>query len=510
MVELRDTPARRLAASKHKVLDKLVTVRDIIDQAFARNNGKRPSQLESLPNEIKLEIIFSLAGNLRSIVRLAMTGPQFCALIKIHENAIARNVVICIIPPELIEIAAASHAASYAAWNHRTHHYRDLNKNVLMRSTYSDTINKFVDGFRDGLYALEQQHKKGLRLYEANQYVKMQNIVSYYAKTLSDLAQKQVPEYIVNRPKITPLVGLRYQKSLYIAQLVGDLFSWRAGTPRREMNRAWGVFWYAFMPWEQEQVYVVHKLLEQHISKVMRKSRGPDPHGWEDDITAVPKFVTWLGPKGLWTYEKKGPRFVDSYFRVISGGWDLNEFIALGYCHPGFGMSVQLERIARTLEAGQDHLEAFGKFHFTPMINWYRLLLSGDLVTGSGPYARFFSCVACLVKAGYAFWGGEYKNLKNKEVRILNKRATKEQHRAVSAFKLHRHAVYPFRFRLVECVCSDVPTGPANSFANSFRARPQIMPYPQDEYCFCLDGQEMAEPLEIARTQASTDLVADS
>ncbi|KAJ8120802.1 hypothetical protein O1611_g10270 [Lasiodiplodia mahajangana] len=240
-------------------------IHDAIEEAVHRNNGKRPGQLERLPNEIKLEVLGWVSDG-RSILNLALTGPQFCAFIAMYEKTIAFNVVTWNIPAEMLDVAAVNHSTCYATWNVHTFGHPEFNKGLRMSLAYSQSINVFVDKYRQGVYTFEKKHPKGLQLYEASQYLDTHNAVRYYAKTLAVIAEEQFPSYLPAHPEISPIALRRYQRALYIVQLVADLFSWKAALPTLAMGRAWSIFWHHFMPWEYEQVYCANKLLQQHLN----------------------------------------------------------------------------------------------------------------------------------------------------------------------------------------------------------------------------------------------------
>ncbi|KAI0443514.1 hypothetical protein F4803DRAFT_514501 [Xylaria telfairii] len=229
-----------------------------------RADINRLSRLERFPNELKLMIIGKIP-NARSIFNLALTGPQFCSLISVHEKKIAQDLIKFVIPAELLHVMVATYAAIESDWNvHKGH--TDLNSREALSKPYVDSINQFVERYRcPEAFTLQAQHPNGVALYEAFQYLVMHGAIETYALELASAAMKNIPKAPGFAPEVSPPVLIRYEKALYVTQLVAELFSWRGGDQTKEMYMAWGTFWYALSPWEIEQVFGVQTLLMDSI-----------------------------------------------------------------------------------------------------------------------------------------------------------------------------------------------------------------------------------------------------
>ncbi|KAH8164326.1 hypothetical protein CIB48_g3934 [Xylaria polymorpha] len=236
----------------------------ITEQASRRTDRDRLSRLERLPNELKLMIVGQIP-NARSIFNLALTGPQFCAFISVHEKKIAHDLIKSVIPAELLHVVVATYGAIESDWNiHKGHTY--LNSSEKLSKSYVNSIVQFVERYRlPRGFTLQAQHPNGVALYVAFQYLILHYTMETCALKLASSAMKSIPKALGFVPEVTPTVLIRYEKALYVTQLVAELFSWRGGNQTKTMHMAWGTFWYALSPWEIEQVYGVQTLFTWHV-----------------------------------------------------------------------------------------------------------------------------------------------------------------------------------------------------------------------------------------------------
>ncbi|TGJ81119.1 hypothetical protein E0Z10_g7643 [Xylaria hypoxylon] len=231
---------------------------------------------------------------------------------------------------------------------------------------YVKSIATVVGAFRHAkTLTLQKLLPNGMKLCKAAKFLRWHNRIRYYAKVLASHAMKQTPKELGFGPEASPTVLFRYEKALYILQLVAELFAWRGGFQTEGMYKAWGTFWFAFCPWEVEQVFCVQKLFENHIFSEIGIGKS--------------------------TMSETFERFLKH---------DSREFISLGYCSPGFGIHIILPRISVKL-----HSSAYDDIDLGPMRVWHYIALHGNLGKITGPrYHNFFSNISTLVSAGYALW----------------------------------------------------------------------------------------------------------
>ncbi|KAK5627477.1 hypothetical protein RRF57_003192 [Xylaria bambusicola] len=347
-------------------------------------HGRR-SRLEKIPIEIKLMIIGFIPDG-ASIINLSLSGPDFCSVVCTHEKKIVED-AMTIIPPSLMYLAVANYMISTAPWHVNKKKEKRYGRGLELSEAYGTLILNFVEQYRHPEdLTLEKKHPGGLTLSQAKNYLKTYIAVSYYANLLSKQAMFGIPEKLDLSLQITCTVLARYEKALYIMQLVSSLFSWQgAAQPQNQIQMAWGVFWYSLFPWEAEQIFCVQRLLERHIGTLATKHRtvqGYEQSSLREKIF-ISKFVVFMGPLALWQVEVAGRSPMSFSVELFLLAFKVNEFLSEGVCLPDFGSRVTLPRAIRKLESSQrDEIDQ------GPLESWYCMAM----VTFYGTLFRNMKC----------------------------------------------------------------------------------------------------------------------
>ncbi|KAI0552207.1 hypothetical protein F4679DRAFT_592687 [Xylaria curta] len=474
-----------------KLLASSPLVLKFIRCAALRTDVNYLSLLERLPNELTLMVIVHI-GDPRSIFRLALTGPHLCAFIAVHEGMITESLIRMTIPTELLYLTVATYTAIESCWNVHNRPV-DLSSGKLSDS-YVDSIVQFVEHYRrsEG-FTLRAQHPKGPNLCQALGYLVMHSLTSEYADKLARLSMRVIPKAFGFAPEISPTVLIRYEKALYITQLVAELFAWRGSGQTNRMHLAWGMFWYALAPWEVEQVYCVQTLLTWHVLEEMCRC-SVHAIAYNDGFMTVKRFVNYLGPLRLGALEKRRPPDQLIAALKIFKQWNPFGFIHWGHCAPNFGLQLMLDRIGRRLDQStKDGSLAFNDIDLGPMKNWYCIFLFGRLEEARpGRCHSFFSCMRCLVMSGYAFWDAmDQSRMPAPPISVMHERTVAELKVASQTLDGLDRIVKPIR-SWVYCDSEIVMSSWAR---NQFQLRPRYA----DEYCYQRIGQTLADEKERMR-----------
>ncbi|KAJ2990794.1 hypothetical protein NUW58_g2775 [Xylaria curta] len=493
-------PRRRNAmALRTKVLTRRPlaspTILGVIQAAALRINPDRRSHLERLPNELKRMIIAELPG-VRIIDNLALTGPEFCYFIATNEKIIAKDVFKVRIPPSLQHVAVATYAALMADWNcHRLEEAHPAN--TPLDYPYISSIIDFVERYRlPNGFALETQHPGGLLLKELNQYLVIYSSISQFSVQLATGALAAVPGILGFTPHITPTVLVRYQKALYILQLVSELFSLRGREQNPWMHMAWGSFWRALEPWEMEQVFGAQVLLKEFIAANI--GREFEKVYWRegDPQHSMAKFVVFYGPARLWALHvrKQGSISLGQSYLAFRK-WNQSDYIAMPVCAPGFGLDISLRRIGKKLREWKKGTPfPYNELDYASMKHWFHIYLYGKLENRqlrTGPYS-FFACFHCLTNAGYAFWDNMGCIRLPAPAMLEMHRMTVEKFRnAANTYVPPNRIGAPWWYRQTDMCLSQ-------SYLR-FQLVHQLDP--SREYCYHSLGQALSEEEELQRLQ---------
>ncbi|KAI3336188.1 hypothetical protein F4824DRAFT_509960 [Ustulina deusta] len=470
-------------------------VLNAVETARTRIDTNRQSRLERMPNEIKL-MITSWIQHSVSIFNLALSGPEFCALIVTHEKKIVLNVITWYIPAEIMHLAVGIHMVTTAPWNVRN--AGPITPGRPIPPAYMDSIVDFVEKYRRAEdLTLQKHHPEGLALSQLGRYLNMHNATRHYAKLLATHAKGRVPGNLGLGFEISPTVLFRYMRTLYVMQLVTELFSWRGGDriiPQR-MHLAWGTFWFSFYPWEIEQVFCVQKLLERYIATVVCVQATVQ--GRINDMKSlISCYVVSQGPSRLWSLEmaevkakakgqQTGPLLATSFRRFLQHPF--REFITMGFCAPGFGMKVLMPRIGQRMRSS-----TFDDVDLGPMKFWYYITLSGE--GGEALFPRIapslFFDMRALVYSGYALWDEvDPIRLKLPPLSDMHARVAGAVEMAAQKPPLAPTGrVIPLVFRMIE---------PRQVVG--LRRPPPYLP-PPNEYCYLTLPEVLSEEAEKARS----------
>ncbi|KAI1346623.1 hypothetical protein F5Y01DRAFT_321574 [Xylaria sp. FL0043] len=394
---------------------------DAISSAEDRSRKDRRSRLEKIPNEIKLMIVCRIPDT-NSIFNLALTGPVYCDLVATHEMKLTLDMISLYIPGSIMHLAIATHVITTAPWSF---HNRAMNGPVKARGqtqeqaeeqyreelgvvglNYENAILGFCEFFRetDG-QTLSQAYSNGLTLWQSRQFLKTHHAVRYYARLLASQAMELTPNlWRRDDAKATPTMLLRYEKALYIMQLVSAMFSWKGQLSTINLIKAWGDFWYRFYPWEVEQVFCVQQLLERHIAEVISEDiNAPIQY---PSMQMIARYVLLNGPWRLWELERNlkptDETTLASHFHHFPHYSFHDRAITMGYAAPGFGLRVMLPRIDQKFASRtwRDDLDS------GPMKLWYYLALRDDIEWTVSRQRRpyYLSDMRTMVYAGYALW----------------------------------------------------------------------------------------------------------
>ncbi|KAJ8119438.1 hypothetical protein ONZ43_g3608 [Nemania bipapillata] len=278
------------------------------------------------------------------------------------------------------------------------------------------------------------------------------------------MAREKIPKDLGFYPEISPTVLLRYEKALYIMNLVSILFSWKTDSDPESLSRSWGVFW----------------LLHKRITRVLYRANAQ--YTFEDKrFDKMARFIIRQGPRRLWDLEMEhtpnAMKEAWDHFRILQPF----DFLSISCCNPGFGLPLQISRTAE-----------YSNLDLGPMNHWYRMFkwrcVAMPQNTDADPL--FFACVACLSNVGYALWDDldDHGNL-DPGRSIMNTMAGL-QHAESWATGCMANGYLPVAFRDWECLCGYSLRQP--------NWNPGFSAISRDEE-FTAQAQALAEPLERAR-----------
>ncbi|KAI0186256.1 hypothetical protein EV127DRAFT_472772, partial [Xylaria flabelliformis] len=235
------------------------------------------SSIERLPAELQLQVIENLpTGDLRSIFKLALTGPTFHDLIFKHEASLAENVVVSAVGEDVMRIAAT------------VYELEELG-DKLPRTTSS--TNSFPDeqSWRLMEDILDRHRGRDSRNWHtqsritkfsmAASYLKLDVAVEYWAKKLANRALKKAYTIVPRQrwredpeskpgpnPKPTAMEMRRFRKALYLWHLLSVAFQWKTLSDAIRPilpEYLYGLYryWMDLTTWEYEQLRQVEILL---------------------------------------------------------------------------------------------------------------------------------------------------------------------------------------------------------------------------------------------------------
>ncbi|KAI0967569.1 hypothetical protein F4678DRAFT_465499 [Xylaria arbuscula] len=311
-----------------------------------------------------------------------------------------------------MHLAVATYMISVAPWAFQNKEQDTAFKtDVPLNSAYEELVLAFVERYRctEDL-TLKKQHPQGITLPQVGQYLNMHYAVYDYARVLAACAIETTHEDLGLGSTATPTMLLRYEKALYVMQLVSALFSWRGTDQSPRMNDAWGVFWYSFYPWEVEQVYCVETLLLEHIKEIILDENSELRAQMDKRaLRLFTKYVIYQGPSRLWGLEMKreakGPSAIlflsCSFLQWRKVGDD--RFIYLGTCPPGFWFKLHTRRAMQLLNP-----LSCPEYDIGLMKLWYLLAVVRDYERYREPpdpdVQLLFSNIPVIIFSGYALW----------------------------------------------------------------------------------------------------------
>ncbi|KAI0431954.1 hypothetical protein F5Y09DRAFT_354467 [Xylaria sp. FL1042] len=491
---------------------------EAISSAKDRFCQDRRGRLDKIPPEIKMMIVCRIPDS-KSIFNLALTGPDYCEIITAHEKTLTIEMLNLYIPGSIMHLAITSHVVITASWAFHNHVVRaPLNRqgqtqaqapgrvqtrsqtrareqgqemSIISGLDYENAVLAFTEWFRQNEnLTLSQQFPGGLTLQQAEELLELHHAVRYYARVLSSEAMDLMPYIWDLRGEATPTMLLRYEKALYIMQLVSELFSWRDRVNTPPMNQAWGTFWYHFYPWEVEQVFCVQKLLERHIADVLSDATGHPVY--YHAMQMIARFTVCNGPWRLWELETKRPggNTLRSRFRDFESIRIHHEkYISMGVAAPGFGFQVILPKIGQKLASPTWETD----FDLGPMRLWYFLALRQDVEWCFHRWRRpyYLNDMRTMVYAGYALWD-EIPGVCLGEIQTMHKllmRHLEGEWETMAGKPLGNRVALIF-FRMTE-------PRRAEGFPQSF-PNPTSGPA---EYCYTMEGEILAEAAEKKRQE---------
>ena len=209
--------------------------------------------MNSLPVEVKL-MVASFVGDARSLANLALVDRTFYGIFKSHEAKFCAGLTSYtdLAYHGLLPLAMAALDSEHLGINYTD---QDIARYIDEHFPYDDSL--------DGANISDWQNiQTCLELDE------LYLVVNHYATIIEGIADRSIAENHDNHLAFSQAEGLRVRKSLYILQILRNLFPpdytiCPVGSPGSPP--VWRKFWYNFAPWELQQVRCAHELLAQHL-----------------------------------------------------------------------------------------------------------------------------------------------------------------------------------------------------------------------------------------------------
>ncbi|KAI8635113.1 hypothetical protein F5Y19DRAFT_468986 [Xylariaceae sp. FL1651] len=359
-----------------------------MEAATNRADFHRCSHFERLPNEIKLAVLVSLP-DLESTINLALSGPEYYAVVAQLENELAARIALAAIGSDLMPFAnAVCHANS--DWRSPSQKIVDPTNNWRDYKSINDI----------------RTVKKCLRLHKS---------IQYFARILARRAFQEAFTLVQKTPEPSSIELQRFVKSLYILQLVSIRFPLRRvstdAATMRDYNITLAKFWVNFAPWEMQQVRCIQCLLGNHIQGVMDANSDNCFDYLDSSAPYVPRtvmaaFILDQGVEGLYVLEQHG--HVQATRQALSSfqsEWLSSRRID-AYCQNHDALWLQCVT-DNDLSLDAEHVfRIYPEEESGPMESWYHTLLQAHVEDPMFDYAASnqFKCQRCMTGSGYMFW----------------------------------------------------------------------------------------------------------
>lgn len=218
--------------------------------------------MEVLPTELKV-IVASYIEDHTTLINFALSNRTHYEIVKQDEAKLSRNLCYQKFGQDLPLALAV--LESRKLLKPRAHYGQPQ---PLSDATVEDII-KFVDDH------LTNQSFAANTQFGLSTCVKLSSfdsMVDTYSTTIARLALENTPGDSESSMSITSTEAARFRKSLYLAELLGNLFSRdhisqsTAAAPREAAYRpAWQHLLTRFAPWELQQVRCAKDLLARHV-----------------------------------------------------------------------------------------------------------------------------------------------------------------------------------------------------------------------------------------------------
>ncbi|KAI0454162.1 hypothetical protein F5B21DRAFT_525237 [Xylaria acuta] len=240
---------------------------------------RHSSYIERLPAELRFLVIENLpAGDLRSIINLALTGPVYYHFVSENEADLAEKIVVSIVGRDVMPFAATLYELEGLG---------DKLPRVIFKGKrgYPDEESwglmlEILDR-HSGRHNRHNWHTQSriTKFPVAAAYLEFNAPVEYWAKKVASRALRKAYAMVPRqrwrddpkskpglKPKPTATEMRRFCKALYIYQIQSTAFPWSYAAKYMEPIGtsyfcAFQRFWYAIAPWELEQVRQVEILL---------------------------------------------------------------------------------------------------------------------------------------------------------------------------------------------------------------------------------------------------------
>ncbi|KAI8628491.1 hypothetical protein F5Y19DRAFT_486154 [Xylariaceae sp. FL1651] len=409
-----------------------MTAQQAVEAALKRASSDNRGHLERLPTEVKLLIVGEMLAAL-SAINLALSGPDYYAVVMQHEAEIAEKIVISRIGSDLMPLAATFY--NYSNFKHSLFQ-------VPEDFDYEGALDNYFDQYlsSDSLHSWPAQSQI-TKLSIANDYCETHAVIEGYTEKLASKALANAWEFYgietvveATTKHLTHTEMIRFNKALYIIEIASPLF------PRipNEDDLPFGfspVFardvvacvmrlWQRFAPWELQQVRCVQRLLSGHIQTVLNTQYdgATERYQCSTDERQLGNFLADYGliafkgvlladrtqanpkspPEGLaearealtrisQLHEKFHTRYIPFYTFFFIGQDGL-------YFEPDENLKVNLD--------AQGIFDKYPEEECGPKESWYHTLLQlhSDDEIFSYASKRQFRCLTCMLNGGYAFW----------------------------------------------------------------------------------------------------------
>ncbi|KAK7751724.1 hypothetical protein SLS62_006385 [Diatrype stigma] len=365
--------------------------------------------MEQLPTELKA-MVAGFVPDPKSLISLALTNKTFRAIVEQDEAKICTSICHRHFGHELLPLAMAV-LRSREFLEPRTYYGQPQQRVQDDRddATLVDDLMNFIDLHFRHEWPLEMQMDIKL----CTSLFDFDSVVSTYATSIAGLALENTPGVSTKHIEITRSEATRFRKSLYITELLHNLFPRDHISPAvvsaqrvTALQPAWQHLLTQFAPWELQQVRCAKDLLTRHLMNVIASDAAK--HGLKRPQTynlSLRSFVSNEGLIHLSKLETLGERLGTK-----------SAYVQFNRTAQGHLSSDQWLRIHDTIwledVGGNTSLDAtaivdrYPESESGPRDAWLHTLLQNDVEDPMFEECSilYFACNYHAARWGYAFW----------------------------------------------------------------------------------------------------------